>query len=137
MKFRHLACCLLLLAGNTVARAAAPGPETGPVKLTIRPSDSNNVTVERRGDDYVITTTGVDPYVFLDAERPVDVDEYPMLAFNSFNTSGIMSLALFVGQLDNAHLIEGNLYELPRTEGWSSNAYDISCTDTPPAGPVS
>ena len=71
MKFRHLACCLLLLAGNTVARAAAPGPETGPetgpVKLTIRPSDSNNVTVERRGDDYVITTTGVDPYVFLDA----------------------------------------------------------------------
>ena len=128
---------MLLLVGNTVARAAAPGPETGPVKLTIRPSDSNNVTVERRGDDYVITTTGVDPYVFLDAERPVDVDEYPMLAFNSFNTSGIMSLALFVGQLDNAHLIEGNLYELPRTEGWSSNAYDISCTDTPPAGPVS
>ena len=137
MKFKHLACCLLLLAGNAGAQAAAPDSEAGPVKLTIRTADSNNVTVERRGDDYVITTTGVDPYVFLDAERPVDVTEYPMLAFNSFNTSGIMSLALFVGQLDNNHLIEGNLYELPRTEGWSSNAYDISCTDTPLDGPVS
>lgn len=90
MKFKHLACCLLLLAGNAGAQAAAPDSEAGSVKLTIRTADSNNVTVERRGDDYVITTTGVDPYVFLDAERPVDVTEYPMLAFNSFNTSGIM-----------------------------------------------
>ena len=61
MKLRHLACCLLLLAGNTGARAAAPGPEAGPVKLTIRPAASTNVTVARRGDDYGITPTGVDP----------------------------------------------------------------------------
>lgn len=135
-KFRLFAL-LMIFVGSVCAYGAAPDSEDGPVKLTIRPTDFNNVIVEQQGNAYVITTTGVDPYVFLDAERPVDVSEYRMLSFNSFNTSGIMALALFVGQLDNNHLIEGNLYELPRTEGWSSNAYDVSCTDTPLEEPVS
>lgn len=132
MKLKLLSLYLLLSACSVFAAQAAT-----PVKLTIRTTDSNNVLIEQQGDNYVITTTGIDPYVFLDAPSPIDVHQCPMLSFNSFNTSGIMALALFVGQLDNDHLIEGTLYELPRTEGWSSNAYDISRTDTPIEKPVS
>ncbi len=107
------------------------------VRLSVRATDSHNVTVEKEGSDYLITTTGPDPYVFLDAERPVDVLKYKMLSFNSFNTSGTMMMVIFVGRLDNDHLIEGNLYEIPRTEGWAPNAYDISGTDAPLKDPVS
>ena len=107
------------------------------ITLTIRPADSHNISVEQNGDSYIITTTGNDPYVFLDADRPVDISHYRMLEFNSFNTSDILPLALFVGRLDNDHLVEGNLYTLPRTEGWSVNAYDITKTDVPADGPVS
>ncbi len=137
MKIRRLISSALLLVLTAGSAFVVIASESEPIKLTIRSTDSNNVIVEQQGDNYVITTTGVDPYVFLDAERPIKVAEHSILSFNSFNTSEIMSLVLFIGKLDSEHLIEGNRYELPRTEGWSSNAYDISYTDVAVDEPVS
>ncbi len=133
MKLRKILTFMTVIA--TVPVWGAAGDDH--ITLTIRPADSHNISVEQNGDSYIITTTGNDPYVFLDADRPVDISHYRMLEFNSFNTSDILPLALFVGRLDNDHLVEGNLYTLPRTEGWSVNAYDITKTDVPADGPVS
>lgn len=136
MKLKLLMPCFVLFLSSVFSLSLAQNADK-PIKLTIRTTDSNNIKVEKKGDDYVITTTGLDPYVFLDASEAIDIKTHPILSFNSFNTSGVMSLVLFVGQLDNDHLIEGNRYELPRTEGWLSNDYDISCTDAPIEKPIS
>lgn len=133
MKLRKILTLMTVIAAVPVWGTAGDDHIT----LTIRPADSHNISVEQNGDSYIITTTGNDPYVFLDADRPVDISHYRMLEFNSFNTSDILPLALFVGRLNNDHLVEGNLYTLPRTEGWSTNAYDITKTDVPADGPVS
>jgi hypothetical protein len=48
-----------------------------------------------------------------------------MLSFESFNTAEPLPLVIFAGdRLDWNHLVEG--YVLPRTEGWTSNGYDLS-----------
>ena len=101
--------CFVLFLSSVFSLSLAQNADK-PIKLTIRTTDSNNIKVEKKGDDYVITTTGLDPYVFLDASEAIDIKTHPILSFNSFNTSGVMSLVLFVGQLDNDHLIEGNRY---------------------------
>jgi hypothetical protein len=45
-------------------------------------------------------------------------------------------MAIFVDKLDYSHLIEGNQYEIPHTEGWAPNSYDISRTDSPNKEPI-
>ena len=106
------------------------------IPLTIRSTDQYNITFRQDGDDWIISTTGLDPYFWLDAAIPVDFEKQYMLAFDSFNTTEPLPLVIFVGEVcDNDHLLENGDYVLPRTEGWSSVSYDLSKVKTPPAVP--
>ena len=106
------------------------------IPLTIRTTDQNNITFRQDGDDWIISTTGLDPYFWLDAAIPVDFEKQYMLAFDSFNTTEPLPLVIFVGEVcDGDHLLENGDYVLPRTEGWSSVSYDLSEVKTPPAVP--
>lgn len=112
-----------------------PGTVMG-MPLTIRSSDYNNVSFKQEGEEWVISTTGVDPYVWLDAVLPIDFSKKYMLSFDSFNTSESLSLVIFVGDAcDSDHLLENEDCILPRTEGWSSVSYNLSKVKKAPAVP--
>ena len=122
--------CLLPIATKSFAKTSL----SGEIELSVRSTDSHNVKVEKEGNNYVITTTGEDPYVFLDAVLPVDFNKQYILSFESFNTTEPLPLVIFVGdKLDWNHLVEG--YVLPRTEGWTSNGYDLSIVNENPSDP--
>ncbi|MDR1864074.1 MAG: DUF5722 domain-containing protein [Bacteroidales bacterium] len=104
------------------------------VILTPRQKDYNHMTLTPDRMEWEVTTTANDPYLFVDAEAPVNIGTHYILSFESFNTTESLPLLLYVGTPLNAnHLIEG--YTLPRTEGWTSNAYDMSVTLEPPEEP--
>ncbi|MDR1666868.1 MAG: DUF5722 domain-containing protein [Bacteroidales bacterium] len=108
-----------------------------PVKdiiLTPRQKDYNHMTLIYDRYEWEVSTTAHDPYLFVDADVPVNVKTHYILSFESFNTTESLPLLFYVGaQLNSSHLIE--TYTLPRTEGWTTNAYDISATLEPPADP--
>lgn len=103
------------------------------IVLKARTTDYNQLKFEETNNELTITTQGFDPYLFFDAEKPVDFKKKYILSFESFNTTESLPLILFIGNLDNNHLIEG--YTLPRTEGWTTNSYDISTILEPPTQP--
>ena len=72
MKLKLLMPCFVLFLSSVFSLSLAQNADK-PIKLTIRTTDSNNIKVEKKGDDYVITTTGLDPYVFLDASEAIDI----------------------------------------------------------------
>lgn len=106
------------------------------IPLSIRNRDFNNIIFTQEGDEWIIRTTGLDPYIWLDAAIPVNFKKQYMLAFDSFNTSETLPLVIFVGEVcDNDHLLENGDYTLPRTEGWSSVSYDLSKVKQAPSVP--
>lgn len=98
-----------------------PDPEKPAVEgipLSIRNRDFNNITFTQEGDEWIIRTTGLDPYIWFDAAIPVNFKKQYMLAFDSFNTTETLPLVIFVGEVcDGDHLLENGDYTLPRTEG--------------------
>lgn len=103
------------------------------IVLKPRATDYNQIKFEETISVLTINTLGFDPYLFFDADKPVDFKKNHILSFESFNTTESLPLILFIGNLDNSHLIEG--YTLPRTEGWTTNSYDISTILEQPTPP--
>ena len=116
-----------------------PDPEKPAVEgipLSIRNRDFNNITFTQEGDEWIIRTTGLDPYIWFDAAIPVNFKKQYMLAFDSFNTTETLPLVIFVGEVcDGDHLLENGDYTLPRTEGWSAVSYNLSKVKQAPAVP--
>ncbi len=111
-------------------------PDTSGIPLLIRSAGVNNITFTRDDDSWLITTTGMDPYFWLDANVNVNFKTDYMLAFDCYNTSEALPLVLFVGDVcDNNHLLENGNYYLPHTNNWSSVSYDLSKVKSPPATP--
>ncbi|MDR2704602.1 MAG: DUF5722 domain-containing protein [Planctomycetaceae bacterium] len=141
MKIVHLIVLLAfssLFGGETKASEFPKDAQVVVVSAEIalhpRAADSNQIEFHEENGDWVITTKGTDPYLFIDAECTVDIHTHYVLSFESFNTTESLPLVIFVGNvLDILHLVEG--YALPRTEGWTSNSYDISVTLNPPTSP--
>lgn len=132
---------LVACSGNQRLPPVEPNPDPDPgtssgTPLNIRSSACNNIRFSLSGSDWVIETLGTDPYVWLDATLPVDIDKNYMLSFESFNTTEPLPLVIFVGEVcDNDHLLEGGDYVLPRTEGWSTVSYNLSKVKKNPAVP--
>ncbi len=85
--------------------------------------------------EWEVRTTGTDPYFYVDLEGEPDLQATPMLAFETFSTTGVGRLLVFVGQiLDIPRLIE--YHAVSRTEGWVGHAIDLSATREPPPLPV-
>lgn len=104
--------------------------------ITLRPrnTDYNQVEFKEEKGEWVIITKGNDPYIFFDTSEPVDFSKQYMLSFESFNTTESLPMVIFVGsQLDWDHLVEG--YNISRTEGWTSNGYDLSVVRKSPSNP--
>lgn len=124
---------MLLITG---ALSYAQPTDLKKIDLSIRAEDSHNVEIHKKGNVYEITTTGPDPYLFMDLKVPVDVSYFRILSFNSFNSSEILPLVIFVNGLDDGHLVEGSDYEVARTEGWTQNSFDLACTEVPNTEPI-
>jgi len=106
------------------------------IPLLIRSEGANNISFTRDGDSWLITTTGIDPYFWLDANVNVDFKTDYMLAFECYNSSEVLPLVIFVGDVcDNDHLLENGNYFLPYTNSWKSVSYDLSKVKSPPATP--
>lgn len=119
-----------ILSGYALSASA----HTQEIQLTPSQKGFNDMTLNQNGNEWEITTTGRDPFLFLRTPESIDFNTQYILEFESFNASEMLPLVIFVGQeLDNKHLVEG--YVLPRTEGWSSNTYDISIIQKAPLPP--
>ncbi len=141
LRLAAITACCFVAGCSTDNRLPHIEPEPNPptingIPLSIRSSDYNNIVVSYDGDEAIIRTTGLDPYIWLDASVPVDFSKRYMLAFDSFNTSEPLSLVIFVGEVcDSGHLLENGDYTLPRTEGWSSVSYNLSKVKESPSVP--
>lgn len=106
-----------------------------PIPLYPQLSEFNDMELLQKGDEWEIQTKGQDPFLFVKSKKPIDSKTHYILSFESFNASETLPMVIFVGDvLDNLHYID--VYNLPRTEGWTTNAYDISITPAPPTEPL-
>ncbi|MDR1156362.1 MAG: DUF5722 domain-containing protein [Bacteroidales bacterium] len=121
-------------AAPEVPPAPVVPPSAKDIILTPRQKDYNHMTLTYDRYEWEVSTTANDPYLFVDADIPVNIKTHYILSFESFNTAEMLPLLLYVGApLNSSHIID--TYTLPRTEGWTVNAYDISATLEPPAEP--
>lgn len=107
---RYLAAVLLLIAscaGKEKIPAGSPEPEPVPQPEPVVPVDPvylsfgstmNNMTCTANSGQYIIKTTGTDPYIYVNALKE-DLDPaLVMLSFEYFCTSGIDDIQVFYGK---------------------------------------
>lgn len=110
--------------------------ESNDIPMIIRNSGYNNISFEWENDSWLITTEGLDPYFWLDANKAVDFNSEYMLSFDYQNQSEELPLVIFVGNAcDNDHLLENGDYYLPISKEWKSISYDLSQVKKTPSKP--